>query len=263
MIIVKIYHHRLYKHILVMIILIVIIITIIIMSTIDAILHALQYEQRSQEWYKVRQNYLTSSDIASVLGLNPYQTRKETLLKKCGESEPFLGNEAVSHGQKYEQEAIDIYSDLTGRVSYNVGLIPYTELNTCHVIDDIDCSFLAGSADSISILKDEITECNTTDTGISVIEVKCPFRRRIKYDVIPEYYYPQLQMNLHILNVTVGDYIEYVPCGHFGRQQSLMNIVRVFKDDTWFRNVLPELHSFWNDVLERRHELAREHCSRI
>ena len=71
------------------------------------------HEQRSDAWFKQRENKLTSSDAGTVLGLNPYQKPKEVLFKKCGhDPKPFVGNIATRHGQKYEDEAIEKYCKL-------------------------------------------------------------------------------------------------------------------------------------------------------
>uniref|UniRef100_A0A6C0CRD1 YqaJ viral recombinase domain-containing protein n=1 Tax=viral metagenome TaxID=1070528 RepID=A0A6C0CRD1_9ZZZZ len=210
------------------------------MSNLTQILETQQFIQRSDEWYTARKQYLTASDIGSVLGLNPYQTRQETLFKKCDAGKPFTGNIATEHGQRYEQEAIDEYARLLGRVSYEVGLIPYAALNSNTFVNNIDCSFLAGSADGVTTLCD--------GTELNAIEVKSPFRRSIIYHEIPEHYYPQLQINLHILNVAMGDFIEYVPQGHQRALKPKMNVVRIYKDDAWFQSVLPSLFDFWEEV---------------
>jgi putative phage-type endonuclease len=211
------------------------------MDRIDFLLHVMQYEQRSVEWYSVRTKYLTSSDVASVLNLNKYQTRDEILFKKCGMSSEFIGNEATLHGQKYEDEALDIYSQLTGRQVFGVGLIPYETVHESSVYHNINCDFLAGSADGISIV----------ENSVNVLEVKAPFRRRICMGQIPSHYLPQLYMNMFILNVNHGDFIEYVPHGHHG-QHGHMNIVRIYRDDMWLMNAIPQLHSFWQEVLHYR-----------
>lgn len=224
-------------------------------ATVKQILSVPQPEQRSPEWYSMREKYLTSSDLGTVLGLNRYQTREDVLLKKTGRKENIIVDDtAIKHGQKYESEAIETYCRLTGRESFEVGLVPFAALNERTIVDGIDCSFLAGSADGITVLKtDGDRDIESYDGSLNVLEVKCPYYRWPKYGRIPEHYYPQLQMNMHILNVDVGEYIEYYPPGFQGTNAK-MNIVRVYRDDLWLRHVLPDLHSFWNDVVSFRCE---------
>jgi putative phage-type endonuclease len=69
--------------------------------------------QKSQEWLDLRMGMLTASDAASAIGVNKYETPHQLLLKKCGKGEPFFGNEATRHGEKYEDEARILYEQTT------------------------------------------------------------------------------------------------------------------------------------------------------
>ena len=199
--------------------------------------------QRSTEWFELRSNYLTSSDLGTVLGKNKYKSIEDLYNEKTGKiKKDFVENEAIKHGVRYESEAIEMYCKVLGRKSYEIGLVPF---NAFREPDDIntspDCSFIAGSVDAITVGEN-------TD-NINIIEVKCPLFRRIKYGQIPDYYYPQIQMNIHILNVKFGDYVEYVPVGIQGNTKPLLNIVRVMRDEEWLRYVYPTLKAFWDSVL--------------
>ncbi len=198
---------------------------------IDALLKIPQYEQRSDEWFAQRENKLTSSDAATVLGINPYQKRKEVLFKKCGHDlKPFVGNVATRHGQKYEDEAIEKYCNLTNRTNYNFGLISHED-----VYKNKDYYWLAGSPDGIAIDSD-----NHSGKPI-LLEVKCPYRRTIIPGKIPEYYVPQVQLNMFICDLELADFIEYKP-------PSTLNIVRLERDDEWLKKNIPILEKFWKDV---------------
>lgn len=201
------------------------------MDKINNLLKIPQHEQRSDAWFKQRENKLTSSDAGTVLGINPYQKPHEVLFKKCGHDfNPFVGNIATRHGQKYEDEAISKYCKLTGQVNFNFGLIQYEDVH-----NNKEYPWLAGSPDGIAIDK--------TDQSARpiLLEVKCPYRRKIKMGEIPEYYVPQVQLNMFICNVEVADFIEYVP-------PETMNIVRVYKDNEWLSRNLKVLDAFWKEV---------------
>lgn len=195
-----------------------------------------QHEQRSPEWFEKRKNKLTSSDAASILGTNPYSTEDELLLKKCGIEKPFIGNIATLHGQKYEDEAIELYCRILGKTNYNFGLIAYTDVNKGLKNYNPDCDFLAGSPDGIA-------ECihNPEDEAV-LLEVKCPFRRKIIDGYIPEYYIPQVQLNLFICNLKIADFIEYCP------KTSKLNIVRIYRDTKWLNKNIPLFMKFWKSV---------------
>jgi putative phage-type endonuclease len=189
-----------------------------------------QYEQRSEQWFKQREGKLTSSDAGTVLGINPYQKPHEVLFKKCGhDPKPFVGNVATLHGQKYEDEAIEKYCQLTGQCNHDFGLIAHEDVH-----NNDDYYWLAGSPDGISISKYK-------ESKPILLEVKCPYRRPIKIGYIPEYYYPQVQLNMFICNLEVADFIEYKP-------PDVMNIVRVKIDHVWLNKNLPILEKFWKDV---------------
>ena len=201
------------------------------MYKIKKLLKIPQYEQRSDMWFKQRENKLTSSDAGTVLGINPHQKPHEVLFKKCGyDPKPFVGNIATRHGQKYEDEAIDKYCHLTGQINYNFGLIAHED-----VYNNNDFYWMAGSPDGIAIEKDD------DNAEPVLLEVKCPYRRKIKFGKIPEYYFPQVQLNLFICDLKVADFIEYLP-------PNTMNIVRVFRDKRWLDKNIPVLESFWKDV---------------
>ena len=200
-------------------------------SKIKELLKLPQHEQRSPEWFEQRKDKLTSSDAATVLGINPYQKPQEVLFKKCGfDQKPFVGNIATKHGQKYEDEAINKYCKIMGYKNYNFGLLCYKDIH-----EDDDYYWLGGSPDGI------VQDLEHPEKEPILIEVKCPYRRKIKMGVIPECYYPQVQFNLYISRLETADFIEYLP-------PSTMNIVRVKIDYPCIKKNILVLDNFWKDV---------------
>jgi putative phage-type endonuclease len=179
--------------------------------------------QRTEPWYAKRRQHLTASSIASICGDNPYETRMTALKKKVGHEAPFTGNAATAHGNKYEDEAILKYEKLTGEKVIEFGLLESINPNQDH---------LAGSPDGI------------TASG-RLIEVKCPFRRKPNGEV-PKHYVHQIQTLMHILNLDVCDFIEYVPAGTWTAE--IFTIVTVTKCDVFWERVEPLLIRFWEDV---------------
>lgn len=193
------------------------------------------HEQRSDAWFKQRKNKLTSSDAGTVLGLNPYQKPKEVLFKKCGyDPKPFVGNIATRHGQKYEDEAIEKYTKLTGQKNYDFGLLAHEDVH-----NSTDYPWLAGSPDGISM---SLTD---PDAKPILLEVKCPYKRKIVPGKIPEYYYPQVQLNMFICGLEVSDFIEYFP-------PTTMSIVRTYINHNWLKINLPILAGFWEGIVHYR-----------
>lgn len=205
------------------------------------------YPQKSKEWIEQRRHKLTSSDAATALGTNPYKKAVQLLLEKCGAGRSFEGNESTLHGQKYEDEAIAKYEMLMGKKNHIFGMISFADLdpirkeNGYEKYIDEKYHFLGGSPDGIAV--DKII---TENSILSQVEVKCPLRRKIKHGQIPEYYFPQVQLNMFILDLEVTDFIEYIPSA-IGKGEEL-NIVRIYRDEEWFDKNFPILQKFWEDV---------------
>jgi putative phage-type endonuclease len=206
-------------------------------SKIEKLLELPQHEQRSPEWFALRYTKLTSSDAATVLGINPYSKPHELLFKKCGyDPKPFISNVATLHGQKYEDTAIELYCRITGKVNFNFGCICYSDVNKEFNHYNSNNDFLAGSPDGI------VESLHNIDEEPILIEVKCPYRRPIKDGYIPAYYYPQVQLNLYICDLNIADFIEFCP------KTNKLNVVRIVKDMKWINENLPTLIEFWENV---------------
>jgi putative phage-type endonuclease len=207
-----------------------------------------QHEQRSSAWFEQRKGRLTSSDAGTALGLNPYQKPVELLFKKCGAGEPFKGNVATLHGQKYEDEAIEHYCNAMGKKNYDFGLLDYNAVtdrtHDSHAVTNYPNGvyWMAGSTDGIVIDKRGLED-------LVVLEVKCPYRRKIIHGKCPEYYYPQVQLNMAILDIEKADFIEYIPANHLGKKNPMeLNIVRIQRDRNWFDTNVPILEAAWKDI---------------
>ena len=203
-----------------------------------------QFKQKSEEWLNQRKGFLTSSDAASALGINPYSTSDELIFKKCNFSAPFVGNIATRHGEKYEDEAIEKYCKVMGMVNVEFGLISYKDVPREDHRSELD--FLAGSPDGIAL------ELNYTEESEPImIEVKCPFRRKPIQGKCPEHYKSQVYLNMLIFKCNKADFIEYVPNAPVGKR---LFITRVLLDEPrrWWDDNLSKLISFWNSVLHYR-----------
>ena len=186
-----------------------------------------QHIQRSPEWFAQRNGAITASDLPTVLKENDYKSPWTLLLDKCDSNpKPFVGNEATRWGTYYEDTAIEKYSELRGKEVLAFGLLIHPEY-----------SWLGGSPDGI-----------TTD-GI-LIEVKCPFKRKIVMGEIPHHYLAQVLLNLEICNLEIAHFIEYIP----GKSDTdfQMNIVEIMRDREWFSSKLPEMKEFWDSVVKYR-----------
>tara|TARA_X000001036_G_C20669640_1_gene801995 strand:- start:460 stop:1254 length:795 start_codon:yes stop_codon:yes gene_type:complete len=212
-----------------------------------------QKPQKSEAWLNQRKNYLTSSDAATALGINPYQNSTELLFSKCGMGKPFNGNDATRWGEKYEDEAIEMYCNSMGMVQNEFGLIPLECVKRGP--EDIyipGSEFLAGSPDGVALEAENEENCDPV-----LLEVKCPKNRKIKMGHCPKYYVPQVQLNMYILNLRRADFIEYKPSKNI--EGMTLNVVRYHRDDAWLKENVPKLKEFWNTVLYYREKGIHTH----
>ncbi len=183
--------------------------------------------QRTEPWYEKRKKHLTASAFATAVGKNPYESRCQAIEKKVGLAPGFKGNAATAHGNKYEQEAIELYEKKWDKKVLEFGL-----LESMNEGED----FLAGSPDGI------------TADGI-LIEVKCPLRRKPNGSV-PGHYMFQVQGLLRMLRIREAHFIEYIPEGNWRAGE--FHVVPVTVDPVFWKEVFPKMQSFWEEVLRFR-----------
>jgi len=141
-----------------------------------------QPEQKSKEWYEMRNTMLTASDWGTILGENHYSTPNQVLLKKCGD-DAFFTNAAMQWGNKYENVAVQIYE-----YRNNVEILEFGCLKHPFI------SFLGASPDGI------------TKEGV-MLEIKCPTSRKITGEP-PSYYWCQVQGQLEVCELDRCDFLE-------------------------------------------------------
>ena len=65
----------------------------------------IQTEQRTEEWYNIRHNMITASDVATALGVNKYQSVNSLIKKKINpESNSSGGSSAINLGNNYVEK---------------------------------------------------------------------------------------------------------------------------------------------------------------
>lgn len=126
-------------------------------------------EHGTKEWHERRLEGIGSSDIATIMGVNPYQTPYQLWQEKTGRIQSFQGNAATEHGKREEPKARNwLQGD-------------YKPI----FIEHPDHTFVYASLDAYSAEKKLI------------VEIKSPYggtNRKIKsYEEIPIYWIYQVQ----------------------------------------------------------------------
>jgi putative phage-type endonuclease len=141
-------------------------------------------KQRSQEWFNIRKERLTASDLGEALSNNNSRLAK----KKAGitkDNTNYSSIPPLKWGTMFENMAMRCYSqDRNDILIHEFGLI-----------EDSSNIHFGASPDGIN------------DMGI-MIEIKCPYSRKIKDLVIPHKYQLQIQGQLAVCKLNECDYVE-------------------------------------------------------
>lgn len=169
-------------------------------------------QQRTTAWYAARRGKLTASNLAGLLGLSQFSSRNNTYDRLMGRVK-FEGNDATEWGATNEQNGINAYQTRTGNLVEPTGLWTHS-----------DYMWLAGSPDGL-----------VGEEGL--IEVKCPYYKRVPHREIPIYYFIQIIACLEVTRREWCDYICWTPMNG-------TSIFRVSRDKELFDFLLP----WWGQV---------------
>jgi putative phage-type endonuclease len=180
------------------------------------------------EWLRARQDGITATDIAAIVGMHPYRTRLQVWWDKVNRAEhqlEQLDNEAMEWGLRLEEPVAQKFADLHPGwyVDQSPGLIR--------------------SASIAGMLATPDRLLTKPDGRRSVLEVKTAGihqQRRWAEDETPDEYVIQLQWQIEALELEDG-YIGSLLVGrhyeerHFKRDKKLLDIL------------IDRAHQFWND----------------
>lgn len=143
-----------------------------------------------EEWLKVRESGIGSSEVATIIGLNPFETPYELWRRKRGLDAPKEENFAMKAGHYLEDAVAQFWADATGKEIIKRSATDW-------IIRDNDKPFLQVSPDRTYWLdsshkKDKgILECKTT-------------QRQIDGDNIPKHWFCQVQYQLGVAGYQQG-----------------------------------------------------------
>ena len=149
-----------------------------------------------ESWLKNRTKYLGGSDVACILGLNPYKSNLELYREKIGLVAPpdLSGNAAVEYGTKAEEHIRALFA-----LDHQELEVSYVENNSWH---NSKYPFAAASLDAWSAEK-ESGRRGIVEIKTAIITSKAQAE---KWDGrIPDNYYCQV---VYYLGVTEWDYVD-------------------------------------------------------
>lgn len=155
-------------------------------------------EQGTPGWFAMRRDKITASDGGCVVEVNKNEAPYKFLIKKLVTS-PFTGNMFTHHGKKFEKIATSLYEYRLNVTVDEYGLLGHPVYN-----------FLGASPDGIvgPYKRDGI---HLTQYVGRMVEIKCPFVRKIQmegdiFDICPEYYWVQVQLQLECCELEECDF---------------------------------------------------------
>ena len=145
-----------------------------------------------EDWLKVREGGIGSSEIASVVGLNPWETPYQLWRRKVGIDPPKQENFAMKAGHYLEDAVARFWMDETGKEIIKSSATDW-------IIRDKARMYLQVSPDRTYWLPDKprnsknkgILECKTTQMSIDA-------------DDLPKHWFVQVQYQLGVANLTEG-----------------------------------------------------------
>lgn len=181
------------------------------------------YKQGSVAWLTFRKSHIGGSDIAAVVGVNPWKTTYEVWAEKTGKASEVFINDAMRRGTRLEPLARDKYMSLSDKIMMP-DVVVYKHWDVA-----------MASLDGI------------TPEGDFILEIKCPMSEKRVYEAkggyIPKYYMVQIQWQLMCSGVKAADYFVYYDDETYARMM-------VREDVEMQKDLLKKAKKFWKFVEE-------------
>jgi putative phage-type endonuclease len=181
------------------------------------------------EQMEIRKRGITGSNIAAVVGLDPYRGPFDVYMEYKGLSEPLEMNHHLERGIFLEPAIINWFAHRTKREIEECGTIVHSEHPLCIATPDA------------------ISHINGDDRR--VLEIKAPGRFKADdwgdpgTDAIPEYYIPQIMWECAVTGLANADVVAFV--------DGNIEIYKVPYNQSLFEALLDAAGRFWhNNILK-------------
>lgn len=191
--------------------------------------------QSREEWLKVRESGIGSSEVATIVGLNPYETPYELWRRKLCIDPPKQENFAMKAGHYLEDAVAQFWHDETGQEVIKASAGDF-------IIRNNERPFLQVSPDRTYWLGG-LTR-NNTNKGI--LECKTT-QRSVDAEDIPKHWFCQVQYQLGVAELQYGSLAWLCSGREFGYKDL------AFVPD-FYGWLVEEVEKFWNDNILGRQE---------
>lgn len=193
----------------------------------------LRFKSR-EEWLRQRTEGIGASEIASIVGLNPWETPYQLWRRKTGLDEGKAENFAMRAGHYLEDAVSRFWQDETG-----LRVIKSSAADFIITNKDV-APHLQVSPDRLFWLSEE------KKSGKGILECKTT-QKQIDPDDLPRHWFCQVQANLGVAGFTQGSLAWLTAGREFGYKH--INLVPNF-----FQWLTDECERFWHDHIETRQE---------
>jgi putative phage-type endonuclease len=185
-----------------------------------------------QEWLELRKTGIGSSEVATIIGVNPYETPYQLWRRKTGQDAPIEENFFMKAGHYLEDAVAQFYSDESGREIIKRSATDF-------IIRNNDKTYLQVSPDR-TYWVDKAGKKNHENKGI--VECKTTQMTIDKND-LPKHWFSQLQYQLGVAELQQGS-IAYLSQGRdFGYRDY------AFAPD-FYAWLIEEVERFWIDCIK-------------
>lgn len=188
------------------------------------------------EWLKHRESGIGSSEVATIVGLNPWETPYQLWRRKVGLDAPKQENFAMKAGHYLEDAVSRMWNDATGREIIKRSAIDW-------IIRDNDRTYLQVSPDRTYWLGE-----SRSPEAKGILEIKTT-RMKVDPEDLPKYWFAQVQYQLGVAGYAQGS-LAWLSAGQgfdFGYQD--LKLVPDFFD--W---LIDNVSRFWTDNIVGKQE---------
>lgn len=200
-------------------------------------------EQRSKEWYEIREKIITASSLADCLGKGHFKSKEDLLIEKTSKDPPArFTNDIIEHGVKYEPIATTFYEKLNKLKVVEFGLVPHEKFKIFGASPDGICD--------IDSPEDYIGR---------MLEIKCPPVRKFTKEV-PEHYWMQMQGQLETCDLEECDFLQVKIIEYENEQEYLNDTSDDNKDGISSNNLPKGLVLTFIKIIDNKKQYHYEYC---
>jgi putative phage-type endonuclease len=176
-------------------------------------------EQGSAEWLALRKTKITSTDVAVIMGLNPWKTQYRLWQEKLDLVPPQEVTEKMKEGSKLEPIARGIYNQTYG-----------TFFSPAVAVEGIFMASLDGIQTNMA-------------EGYQVMEIKCGDKafKDAQNGIYADYYKAQMQQALYVIDGETCVYLAY--------KDGWNVVLKVNRDQEFIDRMIPECEAFYKCLM--------------